>query len=290
MELQGRIDDLTRQGLGVAVISYDPPEILAAFARAQRISFPLLSDSDSATIRRYGILNPLPELALAGGADDPALKAELQRYVSPGTPASRMAGMAFPGTFMVDRQGRVTSRFFEEYYVERNTIASVMLKLGTGGAPVNALKLSTPHLDATAFPSDGEVAVGNRFTIALDVTPKPGIHVYAPGAAAYRVITLAIAEQPAIRVLPIEYPPSEVYVFAPLNERVAVYQRPFRLLREIVVEGTPQAQAALRGQTALTIGGTLKYQACDDKVCFNPVALPVSWTLSLRPLVTARPR
>ncbi len=132
MELQGRIDDLTRQGLGVAVISYDPPEILAAFARAQRISFPLLSDSDSATIRRYGILNPLPELALAGGADDPALKAELQRYVSPGTPASRMAGMAFPGTFVVDRQGRVTSRFFEESYVERNTIASVMLKLGNG--------------------------------------------------------------------------------------------------------------------------------------------------------------
>jgi peroxiredoxin len=290
VELQGRIDDLTRQGLGVAVISYDPPEILAAFARAQRISFPLLSDSDSTTIRRYGILNPLPELALAGGADDPALKAELQRYVSPGTPASRMAGMAFPGTFVVDRQGRVTSRFFEEYYVERNTVASVMMKLGTGGAPVNVLKFSTPHLDATAFPSDGEVAVGNRFTIALDVTPKPGMHVYAPGAAAYRVITLAIAEQPAIRVLPIRYPPSEVYVFAPLNERVAVYQKPFRLLQEIVVEGTPPAQAALRGQTALTIGGTLEYQACDDKVCFNPVALPVSWTLSLRPLVTARPR
>ena len=290
MELQGRIDDLTRQGLGVAVISYDPPEILAAFARAQRISFPLLSDADSATIRRYGILNPLPELALAGGADDPALKAELQRYVSPGTPPRLMAGMAFPGTFVVDRQGRVTSRFFEEYYVERNTVASVMMKLGTGGAPVNVLKLSTPHLDAAASPSDGDVAVGNRFTIALDVTPKPGIHVYAPGAAGYRVITLAIAEQPAIRVLPIQYPPSEVYVFAPLNERVAVYQKPFRLLREIVVEGTPPAQAALRGQTALTIGGTLEYQACDDKVCFNPVALPVSWTLSLRPLVTARPR
>ena len=290
MELQGRIADLTRQRLGVAVISYDPPEILAAFARAQGITFPLLSDSDSATIRRYGILNPLPELALAGAAADPALKAELQRYVSPGTPPAMMRGMAFPGTFVVDRHGRVTSRFFEEYYVERNTIASVMLKLGAAGATVHALKLSTPHLEATAFPSDGEVAVGNRFTIALDVTPKPGIHVYAPGAAGYRVVTLAITEQPAIRVLPIQYPPSELYIFAPLNERVAVYQKPFRLLREIVVEGTPQAQAALRGQTALTIGGTFEYQACDDKVCFNPVSLPVSWNLPLRALVTARPR
>jgi hypothetical protein len=140
-----------------------------------------------------------------------------------------------------------------------------MLKLGTADVPVNALKLATPHLDATAFPSDAEVSVGNRFSIALDVTPKPGMHVYAPGAAGYRVISLTIAEQPAIRVLPIQYPPSEIYLFAPLNERVAEYQKPFRLVRELVVEGTPQAQAALRGQTALTIGGTLEYQACDNK-------------------------
>jgi peroxiredoxin len=119
VELQGRLGNLTRQGLGVAAIRYDPPETLAAFARTQQISFPLLSDADSSTIRRYGILNPLPELALAG-ADDPALKAELQRYVAGGAPSSRMAGMAFPGTFVIDRDRRVTSRFFEEYYVERS--------------------------------------------------------------------------------------------------------------------------------------------------------------------------
>jgi hypothetical protein len=249
-----------------------------------------LSDADSATIRRYGILNPLPELALAG-ADDPALKADLQRYVSAvGPPNGRMTGMAFPGTFVVDRQRRVTSRFFEESYVERNTVSSLVLKLGAGGGPVSALKLSSPHLEAIAFPSDAEVAVGNRFSIAVDVTPGPGIHVYAPGATGYRVIALAVAEQPAIRVLPIQYPPSETYLFAPLNERVAVYQKPFRLVRDIVVEGTPQAQAALRGQKSLTISGALEYQACDDKLCFNPVALPVAWTFSVRPLVTTRPR
>jgi peroxiredoxin len=290
VELQGRLADLTRQGLGVAAISYDPPEILSAFAQAQQIRFPLLSDADSATIRRYGILNPLPELAQTS-ADDPALKSEIQRYVSAaGAASSRMSGMAFPGTFVADRQRRVTARFFEESYVERNTISSLVLKLGAGGAPVNALGLSTAHLEATAFPSDVEVAVGNRFSIAVDVTPRAGMHVYAPGAAGYRVIGLAVTEQPAIRVLPIQYPPSETYLFAPLNERVAVYQRPFRLVRDIVVEGTPPAQAALRGQTALTISGALEYQACDDKVCFNPVALPVSWTLSVRPLITTRPR
>jgi peroxiredoxin len=290
VELQERLADLTRKGIGVAAISYDPPEVLAAFAKAQQITFPLLSDRDSATIRRYGILNPLPEIAQSGPVDDAALRAELQRYVSPGPPPSRMVGIAFPGTFMIDRQGRVTSRFFEEYYVERNTVSSLLLKLGAADAPVTATKISTPHLDATVYPSDAAVAVGNRLTLVADVTPKPGMHVYAPGASGYRVIDVTLTPQTGVRVEPMQYPASEVYFFAPLNERVPVYQKPFRLLREVIVEGTPQAQAALRGTTTLTIGGTLDYQACDDKVCFNPVSLPVSWTLALRPLVTGRPR
>ena len=74
-------------------------------------------------------------------------------------------------------------------------------------------------------------------------------------------------------------------MFKPLNERVPVYQKPFSLLQEIVLEGTPQAQAALRGKETLTLRGNLEYQACDDKLCFNPQSVPLSWTLSLRPIV-----
>jgi hypothetical protein len=28
----------------------------------------------------------------------------------------------------------------------------------------------------------------------------------------------------------------------------------------------------------------LRYQACDDKVCYPPKDLPVTWTISLKPL------
>jgi hypothetical protein len=31
------------------------------------------------------------------------------------------------------------------------------------------------------------------------------------------------------------------------------------------------------------------YQACDDKECFNPASVPLSWTLPLRPVVLERP-
>jgi hypothetical protein len=84
------------------------------------------------------------------------------------------------------------------------------------------------------------------------------------------------------------YPASQIYHFKPLNERVPVYQKPFTLLQEIILEGTPQAQAAFRGKTSLTINGTLEYQACDDKICYNPASVPVSWTIDLRPLVFER--
>ncbi|MCA1586992.1 MAG: peroxiredoxin family protein, partial [Acidobacteria bacterium] len=165
MELQSRARELQDQGLGLAVISYDPPEVLAAFSRQHGLTFPLLSDPGSETIKRYGILNPVPEMALGPSASDPAVRAEVQKYVSVVNPNARMIGIPFPGTFMLDRQGRVSSRFFEDFYIERNTVSSLLLKLGVGTAPVNATKISTAHLEATTYPSDAAIAPGNRITL-----------------------------------------------------------------------------------------------------------------------------
>ena len=199
-----------------------------------------------------------------------------------------MVGIAFPGTFILDRQGRITSRYFEDFYIERNTISSIMMRLDNRVAPVAGTKVSTAHLDVTTYPSDPAIAPGNRFSIAFDVQPHSGIHVYAPGAKNYRVISVTIEPQPFVRTLPMKYTPSQVYHFKPLNERVPVYQKPFTLVQEIILEGTPQAQAAFRGKTALTLNGSLEYQACDDKICYNPASVPLSWTIDLRPFVLQR--
>ena len=275
--------------MGLAVISYDRPEILAAFSQQRGITFPLLSDAGSAIIKAFGILNPAPEWALGPDKDDPAVVAEVRKYVSGGGANAGMVGIAFPGTFMLDREGRVTSRFFEDFYVDRNTVSSVMARVGAGTTLVAATKVSTAHLDVTTFPSDTAVAPGNHFSLIVDVSPRPGIHVYAPGASGYRVISLAIAPQPFVQLRPIQYPASEIYFFEPLNERVPVFQKPFRLIQDVLLEATPPAQAALQGKESLTIAGSVEYQACDDKACFNPATLPVTWTLTLRPLVRERP-
>lgn len=278
------------QGLGLAAISYDPPATLAAFSQQRGITFPLLSDAGSATIRRFGLLNPAVELGLGPERDDPTVTADVRKLVSgSGRASEMMRGMALPGTLMLDRRGRVTARFFEDFYVDRNTVSSVLVRLGAGGTPVAATRVSSDQLDLTTFVSDPTIAPGNRVSLVFDVVPKPGMHVYAPGASGYKVVGFTLDPQPFVAALGLTYPRSEIYHFKPLNERVPVFMKPFRLVQEVLIEGTPQAQAAFKGQTTLSLSGTIAYQACDDSVCFNPTSVPVTWTLSLRPLITERP-
>jgi peroxiredoxin len=283
------VEELRKNGIGLAAISYDSQEILADYTKRHGITYPLLSDVGSATIRRYGILNTVVEEALGPNGKDPAVRADLQIYATVNEPSETQRGIPFPGTFMIDRRGRVTSRFFEDFYRERSTASSIMLQLGTAGAPVQATQVSTDHLELRTYPSDASVALGSRFSLALDITPKRGMHVYAPGASNYRIITLNIAPQSYVRTLTLRYPASEIYHFVPLNERVPVYQKPFTLLMDVVPEVTPEAQKALSGRNELVITGTLEYQACDDKICYNPVSLPLSWRVALRGNVPGAP-
>ena len=285
MELQDRVEELRGQGLGVAAISYDSEAVLADFSRRRGITFPLLSDDDSEVITEFGILNTVAAEALGPNGDDPDVMADVFKYVSIGglSEDNHEIGTPYPGTFMLDRRGRVTSRYFEEFYRERNTTANVMLKLGAGLSPIAAIRGSTAHLKFTAYPSNPNVTIGSRFSVAVEVEPNPHIHVYAPGAEAmgYRVVSLNLAPVPHVRFEPVEFPASEIYYFEPLDERVPVYQGPFTLLQEVIVEGTREAARALRELDALTLSGTFEFQACDDEVCFVPVSVPISFTLDL---------
>ena len=273
--------------MGLAVISYDSQETLAAFAKARGITFTMLSDVGSATIRRYGILNTVAEMAVGPDKDDPDVAAAVRTYVSEVGASERMVGIAFPGTFILSPDGRVQSRFFEDNYIERNTVSNVLLTLGSDATQVQGTRISTEHLQVTSYTGDAAVAPGNKFGLVLEIEPRPEMHVYAPGAEAngYRVIGLNIDAGEHFRTLQMIYPESEIYHFEPLDERVPVYQRPFTLLQEMTLNGNLAAQRAMQGLESLTITGTLEYQACDDAICFNPVSLPLSWTVTLRPVV-----
>ena len=102
-----------------------------------------------------------------------------------------------------------------------------------------------------------------------------------PTSMGYRVIGLRLAPTEHVRFEPVEFPDSEIYHFEPLDEYVPVYQQPFTILQEAVVDASQEARASLLELDALTISGSLDYQACDDAICYNPVSIPVAFTLDL---------
>jgi len=283
VELQDQLETLKEQGLGVAAISYDSVEVLSDFAQRRGITFPLLADDDSSVITEFGILNTVAAEGVGDNADDPDVQADVAKYVSAFGANPMIVGTPYPGTFMVDGDGKVTSRFFEEFYRERNTTTNVMLKLGMGLSPIAAVEGETAHLKFTAYPSNTSVTVGTRFSLALDVTPGPKMHVYAPGAEekGYRVIGFNLDQPEIARIEPVSYPESEIYYFEPLDEHVPVYQEKFTILQEVVMNGDARAEEVMSKLDALTLTGTLDYQACDDAICFLPQSIPVSFTVDL---------
>ena len=66
--------------------------------------------------------------------------------------------------------------------------------------------------------------------------------------------------------------------------------QPFRLIQELVVGASPEAAEQLAELDVLTLTGRLDYQACNDAVCFNPVSVPLTWTLTVAPLDRQRAR
>ena len=192
-------------------------------------------------------------------------------------------GIPYPGTFILDRDGVVRSRHFEAAYQERDTIASVLVKLGAR-LDVEGTRVTAPHLTATTWITDHAAAPGTHFSVVVDVVPGARVHVYAPGVTGYKPIALRIAAQPSLLVRQAQFPPADDYFFKPLNEHVAVYQKPFRIVQDLELDPAPAAAAALADRESMPITGTLEYQACDEKVCFNPQSIPLAWTIGMKPL------
>jgi len=144
---------------------------------------------------------------------------------------------------------------------------------------IGLLAAGTPHLTTATSASPTTAAParqGSTIKLFVDVIPDPKIHVYAPGAKDYLPIALEIAPTAGVTVGKLTYPKAQDLYFEPLNEHVPVFSAPFRLVQAVTI-----GRAVKPGQS-LTLTGVLKYQACDDKICFNPVSAPLSWIVTVK--------
>lgn len=131
-----------------------------------------------------------------------------------------------------------------------------------------------PHAAVVVSASAASAARGSKVSLYVDVTPNTGVHVYAPGAKDYVPIVVKMDPQSNLTFAELQYPKSETMDFA--GEKVPVYEQAFRLVEDVQI-----GRGAKAGKT-LTLTANVKYQACDDRVCFIPATVPVRWTIAVK--------
>jgi len=239
----------------VAAVSYDSVAILHNFAERRGIHFPLLSDPDSKVIRELGILNEtLPK-------DTPFF------------------GVPYPGSFVLNAQAVITAKYFEDDYRERYTSADVLMRQFGVIPEAAGNEVIGKQLKLEARASNIVVAAGQQVSLTFDIEMKPNMHVYAPGVEGYIPIDWKMKESDAAVAHEVSYPPSEKLHLAAIDETVPVYRDHFRLTREITIGQDAKVRPLLDSSGNFTIEGTLRYQACDDRVCYIPQELAVKWVL-----------
>ena len=130
------------------------------------------------------------------------------------------------------------------------------------------------HATIVASPADVSGKAGAKTVLFVDVTPKPGIHVYAPGNQDYIPITVKLSPQSAVKPGKLAYPKADIATIA--DEKVAVFEKPFRLTQDVTLD-----KSAKPGST-VAVAGTVNFQACDDRVCYPPENASVSWSVSVK--------
>lgn len=135
------------------------------------------------------------------------------------------------------------------------------------------------QLSAKLGASSATVAPGEHVTLTLDIDLYPGMHVYAPGVEGYIPIDWKMPDASGASVHAAVFPHAEKLYLKAIDETVPAYRNHFRLARELVIGPAPDPSGKL------TIDGTLRYQACDDRVCYIPQQLHLAWTFPYqRPL------
>jgi peroxiredoxin len=98
--LQKEMKSLTDAGVTVVAISYDAVDVLAKFAKNQKIEFALLSDPDHKAIEAYGLFN---------------------KEVT-----GKFEGIPYPGTMIVDKEGVIRAKLFFEGYAKRHAADDII--------------------------------------------------------------------------------------------------------------------------------------------------------------------
>jgi hypothetical protein len=242
------------------VITYDTVPIVKEFTERQKITVPVLADEKSTAIRAFGVLNTA-------------------------VPAGNLwEGVPYPGTFIVDAKGIVKSKYFENRYQDRYSTPAILLKEFGSLTGTRETQVKNDYIDLRYYASSDVARPNLRLTLVGDFTLPPKMHVYTPEVKDYIPIKWELEPSANYVAKEVQYPKGKMLLLPAIKEIVPVYEEKFRLTQDVVLASESILKPILDGDKTLKIRGTLRYQACDDKICYLPQTLPLEFTFKLDPL------
>ena len=138
-----------------------------------------------------------------------------------------------------------------------------------------------PRAKVTPITETGSVAAGAQTRLALSVSLPPKLHVQADKPRDPSLIpTVLTVEAPAgVRVSNLIYPHPEDFTLEGEKVPLLVFGNEFVVGATIEVDATVAAGD-------LKIPGRFRYQACDDKMCFQPRTERFEWSIRVVPAGT----
>jgi hypothetical protein len=250
------VEGLKRNGVNVASISYDSPDILSRFADQYHITYPMLSDHDSLIIHKFGILNT---------------------NVPPGT---RFYGIPFPGQYLLAPDGTVRNKLFLPDYQTRPTASEVLLKEYGAPAADNGMTITAEDVEVRIVVSDKRAFSGQRLGTAVNFKVAQGWHIYGePLPAGYHPTSVKF-DGDLVASQALEFPQPRPVKFELLGETLPVYEGEFRATGYVLLK-----QKLPAGEQKLT--GTLNFQECNDKICKLPQSVRFQIPIKIDPYVAA---
>jgi hypothetical protein len=226
------------------------------------------------------ILGPKGALILVYQSAEPA-SSEIQQNQEAlrklGLGIAALSSKIHPGWYVLDGRGVIVSKYFDDN--ARYTPAAILVHQ-FGWTPTEPpATVEGKQLTAEARASNAMVAPGERVALTLDIDLQPNMHVYAPGVdGGYISIDWMMQDSQTATVHPAAFPRSEKLFLKAIGETVPAYRGHFRLTRDITI-GRP-----IDGSGKFTVPGSLRYQACDERVCYIPQELHLTWTFQYEAL------
>ena len=252
--MQHNLETLQANGIAPFAISPDPQDLLRRFSEKFAVTYPLLSDVDSRVIREFGIFNEhIPE-------DHPWF------------------GIPYPGTFMIDKDGRVFDRTFFADHMVRESVNDML----QGSYRIVDLErgeiqtLVTSHLEARVYFSSPTVRPAQRTVLTIEIELAEGMHVYGrPLPDGYIPVEVSVEGGEVLELVEVEYPVAKELGFEVIGETLPAYEGRLALKAHCLGRAREKQHARIRVQ--------LRYQACDKHECYLPQTLDFDLPLEVLP-------